>query len=64
MMSNDEWNADAAADPPGTAYLPGGEIGRLSGTVWQEAPTILGDLQREADTYRNLFPDADQEDGQ
>ena len=44
--------ASDAADPPTRT-----DGGTVTGAVWTEAADLLGVLQREADTRRNLRPD-------
>ncbi|HIW68884.1 MAG TPA: hypothetical protein H9878_12310 [Candidatus Dietzia merdigallinarum] len=51
-----ELTADAFADPPVTTDGPDGPV-TVSRAVWEDSPGLLADLQREADTFRNLYPE-------
>lgn len=58
-MNADPWDtltAEMAADPPVTALGPDGGPVTVSGGVWEADTGVLSDLQREADTWRNLHP--------
>lgn len=53
MMS--EYTASDAADRPVTTDGPDGPR-TITGAVWATTDVLL-DLQREADTFRNLYPE-------
>ncbi|MBB1020015.1 hypothetical protein G6030_01640 [Dietzia sp. E1] len=50
-----DWNADMAADPPRVVLTENGRA-TVSRALWEESD-VLGDLQREADSHRNLHPE-------
>ena len=54
-----DWNADDAL-PPG--FTVEGSNGPAVVRAFWEDSDVLADLQREADTWHNLHPDADLED--
>lgn len=57
-MNADDLTADDFADPPVDVLTENGRA-TVSRAVWDRDTDVLADLQREADTFRNLHPDAD-----
>ena len=60
-MNADDLTADMAADPPRDVLTENGRA-TISRALWEDDTSVLADLQREADTWHNLHPDADLED--
>lgn len=55
-MNTDDYTADDALPPVFTVEGPNGPV--VVRAFWEKAS--LGDLQREADSHRNLYPEDDQ----
>ncbi|WP_256820583.1 hypothetical protein [Dietzia sp. Die43] len=53
-----DWNADDAL-PPGFT-VEGSNGPAVVRAFWEKATNVLGELQREADSHRNLYPEDDQ----